>query len=288
MPTYSYFTVDVFTNRRFGGNPLAVFPDAKGLDATTMQTLAAEMNYSETTFVLPPDDPSNTARVRIFNRTAEMPFAGHPNVGTAWMMSSLGLASGPRLRFEVTAGIVEVSLCPDGKVEIAAPRPLSTGPGLPAATVAPCLSIDPARIVTSCHPPLVASVGIDFLLVEVMEGSLALLAPDITAFRQAASAEDSTRLSILVYERCGDMVRARMFAPLAGTWEDPATGSANAALAALLLSLGGEDKLELQAVQGVEMGRPSMLFLRAWRTGDEIRSAVAGRCVPVFSGTVTL
>jgi trans-2,3-dihydro-3-hydroxyanthranilate isomerase len=79
-----------------------------------------------------------------------------------------------------------------------------------------------------------------------------------------------------------------MFAPLAGTWEDPATGSANAALAALLLSLGGEDKLELQAVQGVEMGRPSMLFLRAWRAGDEIRSAVAGRCVPVFSGTVTL
>ena len=150
------------------------------------------------------------------------------------------------------------------------------------------MSIDPARIVTSRHPPLVASVGIDFLLVEVVEGSLVHLAPDITAFRQAALAEDSTRLSILAYERCMDMVRARMFAPLAGTWEDPATGSANAALAALLLSLGREDKLEFQAVQGVEMGRPSMLFLRAWRTGGEIRSAVAGRCVPVFSDTVTL
>ena len=88
MSQYAYEVVDVFTTTRFGGNPLAVFPDAQGLDAHTMQALAAEMNYSETTFVLPPDDPSNTARVRIFNRTAEMPFAGHPNVGTAWIMSS--------------------------------------------------------------------------------------------------------------------------------------------------------------------------------------------------------
>src|SRR6185295_5148807 len=90
MPTFSFVTVDVFTDRRFGGNPLAVFPDARGLSDSDMQSLAAEFNLSETTFVLPPDDPAHTARVRIFNRTAEMPFAGHPNVGTGYVLARQG------------------------------------------------------------------------------------------------------------------------------------------------------------------------------------------------------
>lgn len=87
MPTFSFVTVDVFTDRRFGGNPLAVFPDARGMSDADMQSLAAEFNLSETTFVLPPADPANTARVRIFNRKSEMPFAGHPNVGTGWVLA---------------------------------------------------------------------------------------------------------------------------------------------------------------------------------------------------------
>ena len=107
MPDYAYATVDVFTERRFGGNPLAVFTDARGLDGATMQALAAEMNYSETTFVLPPDDPAHTARVRIFHRTAEMPFAGHPNVGTGWVLAQAGRAKDGVLRFEEIAGLVE-------------------------------------------------------------------------------------------------------------------------------------------------------------------------------------
>ena len=88
MPAYAFQTVDVFTDRRFGGNPLAVFPDAQGISDEEMQALAAEFNLSETTFVLPPSDPANSARVRIFNRTAEMPFAGHPNVGTGYVLAA--------------------------------------------------------------------------------------------------------------------------------------------------------------------------------------------------------
>src|SRR5580704_8572882 len=99
MPAYSFVTVDVFTDQRFGGNPLAVFPDAQGLSDGEMQSLAAEFNLSETTFVLPPADPANSARVRIFNRRTEMPFAGHPNVGTGWVLAGLGHAKAGALRF---------------------------------------------------------------------------------------------------------------------------------------------------------------------------------------------
>lgn len=288
MPDYAYATVDVFTERRFGGNPLAVFTDARGLDGATMQALAAEMNYSETTFVLPPDDPAHTARVRIFHRTAEMPFAGHPNVGTAWLLLALGLATGPVLRFEELAGLVETSRRADGAIEIAAPRPLSRGAALPPAGIAACLSVAPDRIATRAHPPVAASVGVDFVLAELEPGTLPQLAPDLAAFRRLAAGGEGDRLSILAYEREADRIRARMFAPLAGTWEDPATGSANAALAALLLSLGTDSALSLDIVQGVEMGRPSALSARAWRATDGIRASIAGQCVPVFTGTIAL
>src|SRR6185369_14616439 len=133
MAAYSFVTVDVFTDRRFGGNPLAVFPDARGLSDSDMQALAAEFNLSETTFVLPPSDPANTARVRIFNRKAEMPFAGHPNVGTGWVLAGQGRDRGGMLRFEELAGLVEIQVdrSESGKapscVTIAAPQPLSLG-----------------------------------------------------------------------------------------------------------------------------------------------------------------
>src|SRR5215472_18453700 len=119
MTAFSFVTVDVFTDRRFGGNPLAVFPDARGMSDADMQSLAAEFNLSETTFVLPPADPANTARVRIFNRRAEMPFAGHPNVGTAWVLRERGKS----LRFEEIAGLVEIEIVGE-VVTIAAPQPL--------------------------------------------------------------------------------------------------------------------------------------------------------------------
>src|SRR3981081_3548139 len=108
MPAFPFVTLDVFTDHRFGGNPLAVFTDARGLSDTEMQSMAAEMNLSEPTFALPPEDPAHTARVRIFNRTAEMPFAGHPSVGTGFILAGQGRDRDGLLRFEEIAGLVEV------------------------------------------------------------------------------------------------------------------------------------------------------------------------------------
>lgn len=292
---FTYVTLDVFTETRFGGNPLAVFTDARGMTDAEMQALAAEMNYSETTFVLPPADPANTARVRIFHRTAEMPFAGHPNVGTGFALAGLRPEAGDTLRFEEIAGLVEIRIARDetGNVvgaEIDAPQPLQLLGTLPADGVADCLNLDPADIVTTTHVPTRASLGVDFVFVEVTEEALGFARPDIEAYRRLAETEreSAARLSIFLYAREENRIRGRMFSPLSGTWEDPATGSANATLGALLLSLGDKKTARYDVRQGVEMGRPSSLAVRAWRTPDGIRGSVAGRCVPVFSGSVAL
>lgn len=295
MPSYPFETVDVFTDRRFGGNQLAVFTDARGLSDAQMQALAAEMNYSETTFVLPPDDPANTARVRIFHRTAEMPFAGHPNVGTACVLAAHGRDSDGLLLFEELAGLVEVRVArhADGLVTgatIAAPQALSLGIQLPADAIAACVGLDARDVLTGRHPPQQASLGVKFVLVEVAPEALARATPDIAAYRRLADANPALegRLSIFFYAWVGGNVRARMFAPLAGTWEDPATGSASATLAALTLSLSGEDSLAFEIAQGVEMGRPSLLHVTARRAGGEIRATVGGGCVPVLRGEATV
>ena len=292
MTEYRYETVDVFTDTRFGGNPLAVFWDAAGMTTGEMQALAAEMNYSETTFVLPPDDPANTARVRIFNRTGEMPFAGHPNVGTACVLARLGVATEEPLRFEEISGLVEVRLTGASHAEIDAPQVLQTFEPLPSAGIAQCLSLKPDDVDTSTHDPIRASVGVDFVFAELMSGALARAVPDLAAYRALVDQYPPLggRLSIFLYTRQGDGdgIAARMFAPLAGTWEDPATGSANATLAALRLSFTDERELAYRAVQGVEMGRRSELAVRAWRAQDGIRAAVGGSCVPVFSGTIAI
>src|SRR3990167_5158949 len=146
MPAYPFVTLDVFTDTRFGGNPLAVFTDARGLTDDQMLSLAAEMNLSETTFVLPPADPANTARIRIYNRTAEMPFAGHPTIGTGWVLSQMG--RGADLGLEVPAGIVGVTVTENGAT-MAAPRPLSLGAELPVDVAAACAGIAPRDIVVS-------------------------------------------------------------------------------------------------------------------------------------------
>jgi trans-2,3-dihydro-3-hydroxyanthranilate isomerase len=295
MPSYAFETVDVFTDRRFGGNPLAVFTDARGMSDAEMQSLAAEMNYSETTFVLPPADPAHTARVRIFHRTAEMPFAGHPNVGTACVLARHGRDTDGVLLFEELAGLVEVKVERDaaGNVTgatIAAPQPLSTGIELPAEGIAACAGLSLADIAVAAHRPVQASVGVKFVLAEVRPEALARALPDIAAYRRLESAHPALekRLSLFLYARDGNDIRARMFAPLAGTWEDPATGSASATLAALLLSLDGGDSARFELTQGVEMGRPSLLKLTAQRGADGIRATVGGACVPVFRGEALL
>jgi len=287
MPAYPFVTLDVFTDTRFGGNPLAVFTDARGLTDDQMLSLAAEMNLSETTFVLPPADAANTARVRIFNRTAEMPFAGHPTIGAGWVLSQMG--RGTDLRLEVPAGIVGVTVSESGAT-IAAPRPLSLGAELPVDVAAAWAGIAPGDILVSNHRPIEATVGVNFIFAEVTGEALTRAAPDLAAFRRAGDGDPDfgDRLSLHLYARDGQAIRARMFAPNSGTMEDPATGSANATLAALLLSLSGEASGAWDIVQGVEMGRPSRLRATAHRAEDGVRATVGGGCVPVLRGEATL
>jgi trans-2,3-dihydro-3-hydroxyanthranilate isomerase len=302
MPEYEFVTVDVFTDQRFGGNPLAVFPDARGLTDAQMQSLAREFNLSETTFVLPPKDPNNTAHVRIFTPQREMPFAGHPNVGTgtvlAWRMDE----TPEHLVFEELSGIVRVhpQRGDDGAVtgcRIAAPHSLQFGAAVPATIVADCIGLPEAAIATGLHDPVVASVGVPFVIAELNDlGLLAAAEPDTAAFRDAAERfpDMAAHFNVLLYVRIdGDATRlaTRMFAPLGGIIEDPATGSANAALAALLTSLApGEDvDLHYDIIQGVEMGRPSRLLASARKTAEgPVSATIAGDCVKVMRGWATV
>jgi len=291
MTSYPFVTVDVFTDQRFGGNPLAVFPDARGLTDAQMQALATEFNLSETTFVLPPEDPANTARVRIFNTTAEMPFAGHPNVGAAYVLARQGRGDGDLLRFEEIAGLVEIRIERDGSgapsgAVISAPQPLSLGLKPSIAAIAACTGVATGEILTQALSPMVASTGNPFIFAEVTDEALTRANPEIAAFRslEAEYPDLNGRSGIHLFARSSGRIRTRMFAPLQGTLEDPATGSANVTLGALLLSLSGMDEASYDIIQGVEMGRPSLLRVAARRTPDGIRATVGGGCVPVLSG----
>ena len=293
MSGHEFETVDVFTEAPFGGNQLAVFTSAEGLSDAEMQALAAEMNYSETTFALPPKDPAHHAQIRIFHRTAEMPFAGHPNVGTAFVLGRRLPGSTDRLVFEELAGLVEARLLRVGDevcgAEIDAPQPLTVFEEFAADDIAACAGIDPRGILCHHHRPTRISVGVDFVVAEVAAEGLAQAAPDLSAFRRVAAGATGPiagRLSRFMYcRREASPLRARMFAPLARTFEDPATGSAQAALGAFTLSLSGEHQLSYEAVQGVEMGRPSRLRVRAERRGGGIHASIGGMCKPMFRGS---
>jgi trans-2,3-dihydro-3-hydroxyanthranilate isomerase len=303
VATHSYVTVDVFTDRAFSGNPLAVVTDARGLSAEQMQAIAAEFGYSESTFVLPPENPAHTARVRIFTPRREVPFAGHPNVGTAFVLARLaersGRPLGSTLVFEEGAGLVPVDLMRDGGDRVTgavltAPQPLTRGATVPAGVVAACVGLPTGAVLTGRHEPVVASVGLAFVVAEVTTDAIGAARPDLAAFAAAARHHpfDAGRFSLFVYARTdrrsdGADLRARMFSPLGGIIEDPATGSANGALIALLTELepGPETRLALEVRQGVEMGRPSLLSVSAEkRAGAVTRVRVGGRCAPVMEG----
>jgi trans-2,3-dihydro-3-hydroxyanthranilate isomerase len=294
MAEHSFETVDVFTDQRFGGNPLAVFPDAEGLSDREMQQLAAEMNLSETTFVLPPADAANTARVRIFNRSHEMPFAGHPMVGTAFVLARRRKEPGESLRFEVPAGLVTVRLIrTDGDVQgaiIEAPQSLTLGVQIPAEEIADSVGVAASEVIVSNHLPTLASVGNTYVIAEVTEAGLNQASPNLAVFRRILDATPGLegRFSLYLYAGREGAISARMFAPIVGTWEDPATGSAATPLAALLLSLSGRDRDEFKVHQGVQMGRPSLLEATAWRAPDGIRASVGGTCVPMLRGHTVL
>lgn len=295
-----FTTVDVFTDRPFGGNPLAVVTDAQGLSTEQMQTIAAEFNLAETTFVLPPRDPAHTAEVRIFTPKAEMPFAGHPNVGTAFVLARAGESygrpvSGDRLVFEEKAGLVVMDLTREaGEVvatRLAAPVPLSIGEEITVDFVAEACSLEAGDIKTDVHRPCIASCGAPLVFVELRSrAALKSAAPQAAAFVRALPRERAVGIHLYVQAAEGSIdIQSRMFAPLHGIPEDPATGGANVALIGLLAHHRPEADLMLSKTigQGFDMGRPSILQAAAEKKGGKVISTyIGGRCVPMMSGII--
>ena len=263
----SFFTLDVFTDTALAGNPLAVVLDSEGLDQDRMQAIAREFNLSETVFVLPPRDSVNTARLRIFTPGRELPFAGHPTIGTVVLLAE---QRAPELIgrqdlsvvLEEEIGIVNcIARRQRGqtRASFTLPRlPVPAGDALPAVALAAALSIEEADIGFDGHRPVLMSAGVPFTLVPVK--SLAAVDqawPDLGRWP-----ED---LEVFIYARDenpdGPRFHARMFAPTFGIPEDPATGSAVAAFAGALPGFDrlGEGDHTILIHQGFAMGRPSVI-----------------------------
>jgi len=295
---YRYFTCDVFTDTRFGGNQLAVLPEADGLRDEQMQQIAREFNYSETTFVLPPQ-AGHARRVRIFTPPREVPFAGHPNIGTAFVLATMGvfgaLDAPAAVTFEEQAGTVPIAIQkrPGERIwcELTAPQSLTLGKTVSAQAVAAAVSLTADDILTTAHAPQVASVGLPFLIAELRDrDALARARPDISGL-EGLVAEGIEQPDVHLYVRTSDGfdVRARMFAPMDGVPEDPATGSANCALVGLLTHLDAvaSGAFKWRIAQGVEMGRPSVLEARTEKRDGAVANVwIGGECVLVSEGLI--
>jgi trans-2,3-dihydro-3-hydroxyanthranilate isomerase len=305
MKEYRFVQVDVFTDVAFGGNPLAVFPDAEGLTSEEMQKLAREMNLSETTFVLTSSHLNADFKVRIFTPAAELPFAGHPVVGTHWVLAHLGRVEltepVTEVRLELGVGVLPAHLeVTDGRVQrvvITSDRPRFLDVMEDVDDLASALGV-PAKAITDTGLPVqVVSTGVPSLmvpirsLVEVQGMDPSRL--NVGALRRVCEPLETDTVLVFTFEteRPEAKVHVRFFAPALGVPEDPATGSANGTLGAYLVHheavpvSGGTNYFVSE--QGAEMGRPSTLFLLVDRSGGEVtRVRVGGQVVPVVEGTV--
>ena len=299
MARHHYYTLDLFTNRPFSGNPLAVVLDAESLSSERMQAIAAEFNLSETVFVMPPARPGNAARVRIFTPRAEVPFAGHPTIGTALLLAQQQLvgfdAAEPMLVLEEGVGDVPVDIHIEQGVPrvatMSVPRLPEPGPEAPdAAALAAMLSLSPDDLLPG-HPPCGWSCGVPFLFVAVRDRKAigrARLRTDIWEKLLMGWWAQSVFVFTFDTESAAAQVRARMFAPAFGIAEDPATGGAVSALAGYLCAACADDgDFRWLVEQGYEMGRPSQLELEARVAGGRIASVrVGGRAVLVSEGWI--
>jgi trans-2,3-dihydro-3-hydroxyanthranilate isomerase len=289
----------VFTETRFGGNPLAVLPKAEGLSDRQMQQIAREFNFSETTFVFPAK-AGQTRHVRIFTPAAEIPFAGHPNVGTAFVLAAVGelgeINSSLTVTFEEEAGLVSVAIrAEQGKIvscELAAPQSLSLGKNVPAELVAAAVSLNREDIVTDMHHPQICSVGLPFVFTELRDrAALERARINLSGFEALRDLGVNPQLHLYTRVNDGFDIRARMFAPLSGVPEDPATGSANCTLGGLLAHHKEQSSgtFSWRIAQGVEMGRPSTLLARAEKADGTVRATwVGASCVMVSEGLIQI
>lgn len=301
MPrSYPFVKVDVFTTVAFEGNPLAVFTDAAGLDTATMQNIACELNLSETTFVFPPDDPRNTAKVRIFTPRSELPFAGHPTVGTAAVLRGDSDATALVLEEGVGPVPVRVAHADDGAVQFWLTTPKITfGERVDPKPVAAALGLKPNDLLVDVQPE-VAGAGPTFLFVALKNREL-VDRIEMLDFRALRAAVPNAPTEVFVFARleesdgeAGDTyaVYSRMFAPEIGSGEDPATGSATGPLAALMMRRGLlplENGLRMVSEQGTKMGRRSLLHVLVYIDGtNDPVIEVGGSVVAIGTGEMTL
>lgn len=300
----SFHTLDVFTGKRFAGNPLAVVHDADHLSTEQMQTITREFNLSETTFVMKPENAGNTAKVRIFFPGGEMPFAGHPTIGTAVLLAELRNKAScnfeTEIRLELKAGLtpVRVTRIADRVMaRLKAPKLPILAPDdtPPTADIARALGIDAAEIGFDGHGPMLTRGAIGFLCVPLQSRAVLNKARIIEPHWSNIVAATPDLDAAYIYCRGGDDAktdyRARMYAPTGGIPEDPATGSATVQMAAQLLAAEGlADGLHAwRFEQGYDMGRPSDLVLEADVNGGTLAEVrLAGSAVQVMKGEITL
>jgi trans-2,3-dihydro-3-hydroxyanthranilate isomerase len=296
-----YHLVDVFTNKAFGGNQLAVFTDARGLSPEIMQAIARELNLSETTFVFPQEDSRNDYRVRIFTPAVELPMAGHPTVGTAFVLAKEGMIrpSGPEttVKFEEGVGTISVAIeWQNGSpayIQMSQPLPIFGSHFIDAGKIAEMLSVEERAILETNSPIEVISCGVPFLFVplknlqdvrdirfrlDVWERVLRdWETPHLFVFTQEIEVEGST-------------VHCRMFAPALGISEDPATGGASGPLGCYLvrhkiIAPDRNGNVECISEQGIEMGRPSFIKIKIEQNGVGISGVkVGGHCYLMGEG----
>lgn len=299
---YRFLTVDVFTDRIFGGNPLAVFPDAEGLTDAQMQLVAREFNISETTFVFPPKDPAHAARLRIYTPKVELPFAGHPTVGTSYVLAALGripLKAGEvRIVLQENVGPVPVTIrVRDGRpvfTQLSTAQPPELGPPPPpAADLAAALGLKESDILGGERAPQAVSCGLPWLIVPVASrDAIARARLHADRYQEVLGNYWSHGVYLVTFETGipGSDVHARMYAPAIAPHEDPATGSAAASLAGYLAARETGDGIRRWRVtQGHEMGRPSLIEIEAVREGGRVAAIrVGGASVLVSEGEMEI
>jgi trans-2,3-dihydro-3-hydroxyanthranilate isomerase len=289
MRRLHYHRVDVFTDRAFGGNPLAVFTNGRGLETETMQAIAKEFNLSETTFVLPPDDPRHDWRVRIFTPSSELPMAGHPTVGTSFVLAREHMIPRGEAETDIVLeeGVgpvpVRVSFESGEPVFAEMSQPLPTfGPELnDRKAVAAMLSLEESDIEADL-PVEVISCGVPFLYVPLRTLDAARRARPRAELIETA-ATDGIPPEVFVFtrevEHEGSTVHSRMFAPGLGITEDPATGAASGPLGCYLVRyrlVECDPSAEIVSEQGLEMGRPSFIRIGIEQSGEEITAVRVG------------
>ena len=277
MTRHEYLLVDVFTDRPFGGNPLAVFKDGRGIRDDAMQSIAKELHLSETTFVLPPKASGADHRVRIFTPDAELPFAGHPTLGTAYVLAE---GKDGAMRLEEGVGIISVTLR-EGFVQMVQPLPTFSGTTISRKVAAEALGIA-VEEVRSDVPIQIGSSGLPYLFVPLANLKA------VRRARRPSGLDANVYVFAMSAERSGSHVHGRMFDQGLGIGEDPATGSAQGPLGAYLVAhelVRVEPTTKIRSEQGFEIGRPSILDIEVDRTGAAVTAVrVGGRCVAMGGG----